>query len=75
MAIMHPEKPANFDPHSREDLMFEALKELSDEYYVFHSFAIVNVVDMKMYESETDFVIFHPKKGIMCIEAKAGQVK
>lgn len=75
MAIMHPEKPANFDPHSREDLMFEALKELPDEYYVFHSFAIVNVVNMTMYESETDFVIFHPKKGIMCIEAKAGQVK
>ena len=29
----------------------------------------------KMYESETDFVIFNPKKGILCVEAKAGNVK
>ena len=28
-----------------------------------------------MYESETDFVIFNPKKGILCVEAKAGNVK
>lgn len=26
-------------------------------------------------ESETDFVIFHPQKGIICIEAKAGCIK
>lgn len=75
MAIMHPEKPTDFDPNSREDIMFEALKGLSDEYYVFHSFSIVSVVDTIVHESETDFVVFHPKKGILCIEAKAGQVK
>lgn len=75
MAIMHPEKPASFAPNSHEDLMFEALKALPDEYYVFHSFSIVNVVDSTIYESETDFVIFHAKKGLLCIEAKAGQVK
>ena len=74
MAIMHPEKPVDFEPNSREDIMFEALKKLSDEYFVFHSFSIVSVVDATVHESETDFVVFHPKKGILCIEAKAGRV-
>ncbi len=75
MAIMYPDKPKEFSKNSKEDLMFDALSQLSDEYYVFHSFKIVNVVKDRIYESETDFVIFNPKKGILCIEAKAGNVK
>ena len=75
MAIMHPEKPRDFDPNSREDMMFEALKKLPDDYMVFHSFSIVSVVDSMIHESETDFVVFHPKKGLLCIEAKAGMVR
>ena len=75
MAIMYPEKPKEFSPNSKEDLMFEALEKLPDSYYVFHSFKIVNVTDNTLYESETDFVIFNPDKGILCIEAKAGNVK
>lgn len=75
MAIMYPNKPKEFSINSKEDLMFEALEKLSDTYYVFHSFKIVNVIDEKIYESETDFVIFNQQKGILCIEAKAGNVK
>ena len=75
MAIMYPEKPHEFPPKSREGIMFECLKKLSDEYYVFHSFKIVNVIEDTIFESETDFVIFNPSKGILCIEAKAGHVK
>ena len=75
MAIMYPNKPKECSTNSKEDLMFEALEKLPDTYYVFHSFKIVNVIDEKMYESETDFVIFNPKKGILCVEAKAGNVK
>ena len=41
---------------------------------VFHSFSIVTASNGIIRESETDFVIFHPKKGILCLEAKAGQV-
>lgn len=73
MAIMYPEKPHECPPESREEMMFDCLKKLSDEYYVFHSFKIVRVVDDTVLESETDFVIFHPGKGIVCIEAKAGR--
>ena len=75
MAIMYPDKPHEFPPASREGIMFECLKNLSDEYYVFHSFKIVNVIEETIFESETDFVIFNPTKGILCLEAKAGQIK
>ena len=74
MAYMFPEKPRQFEPNSWEDIMFEALKKLPDDYYVFHSFSVVKVVKNVVHESETDFVIFHPKKGLLCLEAKAGQV-
>ena len=74
MARMIPDIPKEFDPRSQEGLMFEELNNLSDEYYVFHSFAIVTVQGSVIKKNETDFVIFHPKKGILCIEAKAGQV-
>lgn len=75
MAIMYPEKPHECPPESREEMMFDCLKRLPHEYYVFHSFKIVRVVDDTVLESETDFVIFHPDKGIVCIEAKAGRPK
>ena len=75
MALMIPDMPKEFDPKSHEGIMFEELNELSDDYYVFHSFAIVTLKGNLIAESETDFVIFHPKKGIICLEAKAGQVK
>lgn len=75
MAIMYPDKPKQFDPNSQEDILFNAFMRLPDSYYVFHSFSIVNVVDGVVYESETDFVIFNPSKGLLCVEAKAGQVK
>lgn len=54
--------------------MFDELNDLSEEYYVFHSFSIVMVIGNIIKESENDFVIFYPKKGTLCIEAKAGQV-
>lgn len=71
MAIMIPEKPINIPSGSHEDEMFEALKRLSDDYYVFHSFVILDIVNGVQYQSETDFVIFNPHKGILCLEAKA----
>ena len=76
MAIMIPEKPRYFDPKSREDLMFSALERLPDDYYVVHSFQVNKIKpDGSLYEGEADFVIFHPKKGILCLEAKATKVR
>ena len=45
MAIMCPDTPKEFDKYSFEDLAFSALEKLPDDYYVFHSFSIVNTSD------------------------------
>ncbi len=74
MSIMIPDKPGNVPEGSREDEMFTALSTLPNEYYVFHSFVIISNSDGVQRESETDFIIFHPEKGIICLEAKAGHV-
>lgn len=73
MAKMFPEKPYEIIQYSKEDIMFKAFETLSEDYMVFHSFNIVSIKDGNIEESETDFVVFHPNKGIICIEAKAGK--
>ena len=75
MATMIPDIPKEFDAKSHEGIMFDELNQLPEEYYVFHSFEIVTIKNNQILESETDFVVFHPKKGLICLEAKAGQVK
>ena len=52
MAIMLPAKPREFDPASKEGLMFEALEQLPDDYYVFHSFQMASVRNNTVYENE-----------------------
>lgn len=75
MAIMCPETPREYTPNSREGEMFSCLADLPDEYYVFHSLSIARVSQNTLFENEIDFVVFHPRKGILCIEAKAGRVQ
>lgn len=75
MAIMIPKRPREFKPESQEGLMFDALKQLPDEYYVFHSIAYIELKENVFKEGETDFVIFHPKKGVIALEAKSGHVR
>ena len=50
------------------------MSNLPDDYYVFHSFVLITNTEGILRESETDFVVFHPGKGILCLEAKAGHV-
>lgn len=75
MATMIPDIHKEYHEWSHEDVMFDELNQLPEDYYVFHSFEIVTIKGGQVLESETDFVIFHPKKGLICLEAKAGQVK
>lgn len=74
MAVMIPEIPNPFQVGSLEDVIFEALKGLPDSCMVFHSFRLTDVKDGVLNESETDFIIFDRKRGILCMEAKAGAV-
>ena len=75
MAIMIPAKPNYFDPLSMEEIMFNSLEKLPDEYFVFHSFRTTQVSDGMLHETETDFLIFNQRKGVVCVEAKAGRVR
>ena len=75
MAIMIPTLPREYDPSSLEGEMFKALRNLPDDYYIIHSFKNVFVEDNILHESETDFVVFNQNYGIICVEAKAGQIK
>ena len=75
MAKMIPEIPREYDPASLEGVMFSALEKLPEDYLVIHSFKQVFVVDNILHEGEADFIIFNPKLGILCVEAKAGRVR
>ena len=71
---MIPRVPHDFAPESREGELFRALQKLPDDYYVFHSFKMIRILDNAWKEAEIDFLIFNKQKGLLCIEAKAGKV-
>ena len=68
--------PDDFDAKSREDLIYDSLRDsLDKDYFVFHSVKSSYKFQSKerdwLYgEAEADFIIFHPTKGIVVIEAK-----
>lgn len=67
--------PRDFQPASREGELYRALSSLPDEYVVVHSMKMVTFSIDRLKECEADFVVFHPKLGIMCIEAKSGEAR
>ena len=73
-ATMIPTEPLFIPDGSMEDKMFYALSKLPDDYYVFHSFRTIEVKNNILEEHETDFIVFNQKLGLLCIEAKAGEV-
>ena len=73
MAHMIPKEMREFNPKSREDVIFKALRKgLNDDYWVFHSFNVNQTSRDVFYEKEVDFLVYHRDKGILCIEAKNG---
>lgn len=72
-AHMIPPMPKDIDDKSKEEVVFNALKKLPDDYYVFHSVLVNDVVNHKLIEREIDFVVVNQKKGVLCIEAKNGR--
>ncbi len=77
MAHMIPSAgPSRFEKSSLEDKIYRALEQLSDEYWVVHSYKMVGVKqDEGFYEKEIDFVVFNRTLGILVIEAKAGHIR
>lgn len=73
MAHMIPENPKDFTPQSHEGFVFEALKQLPDNYWVFHSVSTIGVRKSNIfYEKEIDFLIADQNRGFICLEVKAG---
>lgn len=83
MAIMIPSVCLDFDPRSKEDLMFQSLKKLPDNYYVLYSVHLYDTIHAYYdeygratrfpagFEHEVDFLIFVPGEKAIVIEAKA----
>ena len=76
MAQMIPETMEEDNNSYGERQVFEALKKLPDEYTVFHSLRWNdrNIKKTVVY-GESDFTIFHPRKGIIVIEVKSGGIE
>ena len=54
----------------KEFILYDALEsKLPSDYHVFYS---VNFINNLIFDNEADFIIFHPKKGFLVIEAKSG---
>ena len=74
MAKFYPTIVHSFHGSEGERLVYEALSTLSNEYVIFHSYRWLGELNQRRSEGEADFVILHPKKGILSIEVKAGGI-
>ena len=76
MAQMIPEIMEEDNNSFGEKQVFESLKKLPDDYTVFHSvrWNRRNEKNTVVY-GESDFTVFHPKKGIIVIEVKSGGIE
>ena len=70
---MIPASPRFHTTADHEDEIFNALKKgLSDEYTIIHSFHSIQRNGKIISDCQSDFLIFHPQKGFLSIEAKYG---
>lgn len=68
---MIPPFPRYYTASSHEGAVFDSLHNgLTDDYYVLHSFRLNG--DNARSIKEVDFVLYNRKKGILCLEIKAG---
>jgi hypothetical protein len=77
MARMIPANIAEEDFHGSygESSVFDSLKKLPDEYTVFHSVHWNKKNNNGGVNwGESDFAIFHPKKGLIVVEVKSGGI-
>ncbi len=77
MAQMYPNR---INPDTKSDAerrLYDAFRDqLSDEYRVFHSVAWQSLDrDGRPRDGEADFVIVHPKEGILVLEVKGGAIR
>ena len=74
MAKFYPSMARGFHGSLGEKAVFQALSCLNDEYVVFYSYRWLGSPQQRRSEGEADFLILHPRKGILSVEVKAGGV-
>ena len=72
MAKIIPNYIADFHGSIGEEKAYNALKSLPDDYTVFYSIAWNRKEYKQVKWGESDFAVFHPKKGLLFIEVKSG---
>ena len=73
MATMFPVRlPGNASPSEKP--VYRALEQLPDPWRVFHSVAWQSLRKGRQGDGEADFVLIHPRHGLIVIEAKGGSI-
>jgi len=77
MARMYPDPISPDTKSGAERRLYEAFREaLDDDYTVFHSVAWQSQDKRgRARDGETDFVIAHPQRGVLILEAKEGTIR
>lgn len=76
MAIFIPKDRVydEFNHSLGEHQLYQALESLSDDFYIFHSIKWTDVKNSYPKFGESDFTVFNPKYGVLCIEVKHGGI-
>ena len=74
MARFYPAHVGDFHGSEGERLAYHALETLGDDYTVFHSYCWLGDGVRTAVEGEADFLVLHPRHGILAIEVKAGGI-
>lgn len=73
MAKFFPLTPHSGTPTS-ERRVWQAFQLLEDDWLVFHSVAWQSVRAGRQGDGEADFVLVHPRRGVVVIEVKGGEI-
>ena len=74
MARFYPAFVGDFHGSEGERLAYHALETLGDDYTVFHSYCWLGDGVRTAAQGEADFLVLHPRHGILTIEVKAGGI-
>lgn len=75
LATMVPEVPFLAPPESAEGRTYLALKQLPEDYRIYHSVSYrLAGAGRPSREGEIDFLVLRPGDGILCLEVKGGQI-
>ena len=76
MATIYPNQCPPETASPAERLLFEAFRNGLDRHYrVIHSLPWLSAEERKLREGECDFLVLHPRHGMLAIEAKTGELR